>query len=72
MERDTDVYYTYTFLCEFQYYLLMQPRVRPVDGNKLVNDIKVKMEKMIQKRVEAVRVSFQLALLFLFFLSFLS
>jgi len=41
----------------------MQPQVRPVDGNKLINEIKLKMESMIEKRVEAVRVSFQLVFL---------
>jgi len=47
-----------SFLCELQYYLLQQPQVRPVDGTTLINDVKRKMERMIQKRVDAVRVSF--------------
>jgi len=34
----------------------MQPQVRPVDRDNLLNDVKTKMERMIQKRVEAVRV----------------
>ena len=42
--------------CLFQYYLLTQPRVRATNGSRLIHDIKLKMEKMIQKRVEAVRV----------------
>jgi len=46
--------------CAFQYYLLMQPDVKPVNGDKLIDDIKIKMERMIQKRVEAVRVILQL------------
>jgi len=43
-------------VCVLQYYLLMQPQVRPVDRDNLLNDVKTKMERMIQKRVEAVRV----------------
>ena len=39
-----------------QYYLLMQPQVRAVDRDKLINDVKSKMERMIEKRVDAVRV----------------
>jgi len=38
----------------------MQPDVKPVNGDKLIDDIKIKMERMIQKRVEAVRVILQL------------
>jgi len=60
------VCYVDVSLCMFQYYLLMQPQVRKVDGRKLINDIKVKMEKMIQKRVDAVRVSLQLLFFFIF------
>jgi len=54
-------------MCDFQYYLLMQPKVRPIDGDSLIRDIKLKMEKMVQKRVDAVRVNIHLI-----FASFLS
>jgi len=64
--------YIDVFLCIFQYYLLMQPQVRKVDGRRLINDIKVKIEKMIQKRVDAVRVSLQLLFLCHFPLSFIN
>jgi len=35
----------------------MDPKVQHIDGKQLVNDVKLSIEKMLQKKVMAVRVN---------------